>query len=152
MTSKKNEKRWTNKDGVEVEVIEPKKKKERSGFPFFKIMNNGIESRLCDSSGKLMYTLRKQYPTIMSGIKSNNAGYLISKIMTVVHWIEIFYLIFAFIFIGMPIIQYLLNTYVFHREGILVFGYGSFGLFTIFTCVIIYMTLVEVKNKYSKEK
>lgn len=143
----KNKKKWVNKDGVEIEMISKNKEKKVNAFPFFKIMNKYFEDLLYGSSGKLLFALKKEYPTIMSMLKSTKADHIISKIMDLIHLLEIFYLLMVFFFWLCPVVKYLVNIYIIHRECILVLGMCSSVLNTIFTILIIYTYLLIFKER-----
>lgn len=147
MVSKNNKKKWVNKDGVEIEMISKNKEKKVNTFPFFKIMNKYFEDLLYRSSGKLLFALKKEYPVIMNMLKSTKADYIISKIMNLIHLLEIFYLLMFFFFWLCPVVKYLINIYILHRECILVLGMCSSVLNTIFTILIIYTYLLIFKER-----
>lgn len=143
----KNNKKWVNKDGVEIEMISKSKEKKAKTFPFFKTINKYFEELLYGSSGKLLFALKKEYPVVMTMLKSTRAEYIISKIVDLIHLIETIYLLMVFFFWVCPVVKYIIDIHLLHRECILVLGMFSSVLNAIFTILIIYTYLLIFKEK-----
>lgn len=110
-------KSWVNKDGVEIEIVEeqelllPQKDKE---FPIFKYLNRKIKNRISVYADLLHFKANEKMPLLFYIFSKDNIDYskeyITEKAMTVVHIIELMYLLSFLFGIVCPSIRFFITS------------------------------------------
>lgn len=113
------QKSWVNKDGVEIEIVEeqelllPQKDKE---FPIFKYLNRKIKNRINIYADLLHFKANEKIPLLFYMFSKDKIDYskeyIVEKIMTVVHIIELVYLLSFLLGFVCPSIRFLIASSV----------------------------------------
>lgn len=145
----KNNKKWINSEGVEIEMLE-KENNQVKETPFFGVLNKNCKELLYGSYDKLMFALKKEYPFIIGMLKSTKPDYVIGKIMSILYICETIYLLCLAIFWALPLGNYLLCTFLLHSKPIFQFGMLSTILLLVFTILIGHAHILILNKKYKK--
>lgn len=110
-------KSWVNKDGVEIEIVEeqelllPQKDKE---FPIFKYLNRKIKNRISVYADLLHFQANEKMPLLFYIFSKDKIDYskeyITEKAMTVVHIIELMYLLSFLFGIVCPSIRFFITS------------------------------------------
>ena len=139
------QKSWVNKDGVEIEIVEeqepllPQKEKE---FPLFKYLNKKIKNRINVYTDLLHFKANERMPLLFYVFSKDKVDYskeyIAEKAMTVVHIIELMYLLSFLLGFVCPSIRFLIASSVLKQP--LKVDYLSFS--SVAFCVLSFLGLV----------
>ena len=148
----KDNKKWINKDGVKIEILNSKK--SIKSIHFFYLFNKDMERIMYNNIDKVIYFLKNKYPILLTSMKNNNSAlsiskmseYFVSKIMNITYLLEFLFCMLLFFTFAVPVLSHLIKIYILHISSVLVLN----RCMVIFCLILILFFLYRYLKIFTK--